>query len=263
MDNRPIGIFDSGIGGITVLKELIEELPNEKFIYYGDTQNFPYGNKTKEQIISYSMNIVNYLIRKNVKKIIIACGTATSQALKELKQIYDIPIEGIIAPTVEYVKKLKLDKIGVIGTVGTIRSGAWESSIKAELPNIKVVSEACPLLAEIAEEGRATTQQSIDAIHSYMEIFKKEKIDSLILGCTHYPIFDEIIKKDFEYKIKLINTGNIIAQKTKQYLQVNDKLSNQISGNATIVISKFEENFEEKAKKILKPRKMLDITTLY
>ena len=122
MDTRPIGIFDSGIGGLTVLKELEERLPNENFIYFGDTLNFPYGEKTKEEIIQFSIKNVNYLIEQDVKAIIIACGTATSQSLDVLKDKFDIPIIGIIEPTVNYVKSLGLKKIGVIATTGTIRS---------------------------------------------------------------------------------------------------------------------------------------------
>lgn len=263
MDNRPIGIFDSGIGGMTVLKELREELPNENFIYFGDTKNFPYGNKTKEQIVNYSSFIVDYLIKKNVKMIIIACGTATSQALKELKEMYEIYIEGIIEPTTQYVQGLNLDKIGVIGTIGTIRSGAWENALRDKISNIKIINEACPLLAEIVEEGKATLPESIEVIHNYMEIFKNEKIDTIILGCTHYPVFDEIIEKDFDYKINLINTGKIIAKKTKRYLQENDKMNHQTTGKTKIIISKKEENFEERAKNILKSNKTLDITELY
>ena len=126
MDKRPIGIFDSGVGGITVLKEIKNKMPNENIIYIGDTQNFPYGNKSKEEIIKFSIENVNKLLKKDVKIIVIACGTATSQALGVLKEKFDIPIIGIIEPTVKYIKSKNYQKVGVIATEGTIKNGAWE-----------------------------------------------------------------------------------------------------------------------------------------
>ena len=226
MDTRPIGVFDSGIGGLTVLKELEETFKEENFIYLGDTLNFPYGDKTKEEIISFSKSNIEYLISKNVKMIIIACGTATSQSLDEMRELFDIPIMGIIEPTVQYVKNMSIRKIGVIATTGTIRSGAWEKSLKKQISDIEVVSNACPLLAGIAEEGKATSKESIEAVHNYMEIFKQNHIDTIILGCTHYPIYDEIIKKEFSYKVNLINTGKAVAQNVKKYLSEN-KIQNK------------------------------------
>lgn len=263
MDNRPIGIFDSGIGGLTVLKEMKDILPNEDFIYFGDTLNFPYGDKTKNQIISFSDRIAKYLILQNVKMIIIACGTATSQALEELKRRYSVYIEGIIEPTVKYIKDLEIKKIGVIGTKGTIKSRAWETKLKKQIPNIEVINKACPLLAEIAEEGKAKTQKSMDAIHEYMKIFKENKINTIILGCTHYPIFDKIIKKEFAYNVKLINPGRLVAKKVKQILNLNNMENERKKGVFKIIISKNEINFEERAKKILKSSKRLDITYFY
>ena len=172
MDNRPIGIFDSGVGGITVLKEIYKQLPNEHLIYLGDTKNFPYGNKNKEEIIKFAIQNVEYLIKKNVKIIVIACGTATSQAIEILQNKFEIPIMGIIEPTVEYVKNKNYNKIGVIATEGTIRNGAWENKLKEKIQNIEVINKACPMLATIAEEGRATGEEGRKAIKEYMEIFK-------------------------------------------------------------------------------------------
>ena len=150
MDNRAIGIFDSGVGGLTVLAEIRKNLPNENIIYLGDTKNFPYGNRTKEEIIEFSIQNVKTLIAKDVKTIVIACGTATSQALDVLKEKFDIPIIGIIEPTVQYVKSQNYKEIGVIATEGTIRSGAWEQKLKQSIHGIKVTNKACPMLAEIA-----------------------------------------------------------------------------------------------------------------
>lgn len=263
MDTRPIGVFDSGIGGLTVLKELEETFKEENFIYLGDTLNFPYGDKTKEEIISFSKSNIEYLISKNVKMIIIACGTATSQSLDEMRELFDIPIMGIIEPTVQYVKNMSIRKIGVIATTGTIRSGAWEKSLKKQISDIEVVSNACPLLAGIAEEGKATSKESIEAVHNYMEIFKQNHIDTIILGYTHYPIYDEIIKKEFSYKVNLINTGKAVAQNVKKYLSENKIQNKGVKNPPKIILSKKETDFDQKAKNILKSAKKLDITNFY
>jgi len=263
MCENPIGIFDSGIGGLTVLKELEKILPEENFIYLGDTLNFPYGDKTKEEIIQFSKKNIEYLISQEVKMVIIACGTATSQSLAIMQEMFDMPIMGIIEPTTQYVKEMNLKKVGVIATTGTIRSGAWEKSLKQKIPNIEVISEACPLLASMAEEGKATSKESLDAIHNYMEIFKQNHIDTIILGCTHYLIYEEIIKNEFSNKVNLINTGEAVAKKVENYLIQNNLQGKATKSESKIVISKKEKNFDKIAKNILKSSKKLDITYFY
>ena len=196
MDKRPIGIFDSGVGGITVLKEIKETLPKENIIYLGDTKNFPYGNKSKEDIIKFSIDNVQKLLEQNVKTIVIACGTATSQAIEVLKEKFDIPIIGIIEPTVKYIKNQKFDKVGVIATEGTIKNGAWERKLKDEIPNIQVVNKACPMLATIAEEGKAKSKAGRKVIKEYMIPFKEKRVNKIILGCTHFPIYEQIIREE-------------------------------------------------------------------
>ena len=261
MDTRPIGIFDSGIGGLTVLEKLGKAMPNEEFIYLGDTLNFPYGERSKEEIVEFSRKNIEYLIKQDVKMVIIACGTATSQSLDEMKKIFNIPIVGIIEPTVDYVKKLNIKKIGVIATTGTIRSGAWEQKLKQKIPNIEVINKACPLLASIAEEGKARSKESKDAVHEYMQVFKENSVDTLILGCTHYPIYDEIIQDEFKNKIDLINTGMAVAEKVKKYLVENCKENTNERKKSKIVITKQEKDFCVRAKNILKSSQTLDITT--
>ena len=227
MDNRPIGVFDSGIGGLTVLKQLRKRLPKEEYIYLGDTNNFPYGEKSTKQIIEFTRNNINILINNNVKLIVIACGTATSQALEIVKKEFEIPIIGIIEPTVDYIKAMNLSKVGVIATTGTIKNGAWERKIKKKIKDIKVINRACPLLAGIAEEGKAKSKKSLDAVHEYMQIFKDNNVKTIILGCTHYPIYNEIIKKEFEYEVNLVNTGVAVANKVQDYLIKNDIQNNK------------------------------------
>lgn len=251
MDKRPIGIFDSGVGGLTVLAEIRRALPDENIIYLGDTLNFPYGNRSKEEIVEFSINNVKILIEKGVKLIIIACGTATSQALEVLKEKFDIPMVGIIEPTVEYVKEQGYKEIGVIATEGTIRSGAWENKLKDEISEIKVTNKACPMLATIAEEGRAQSDEGKKVIKEYMKPFKEKNINKIILGCTHYPIYEKIIRKELEYDVELINTGVTVAKYLKKYLKINDLEANEKNIREEIYLTKPEEEFKEIAKNIL------------
>jgi len=251
MDNRPIGIFDSGVGGLTVLAEIKKQLPNENLIYLGDTQNFPYGNKTKEQIIEFAIKNTEKLIKLGAKIIVIACGTATSQAIEQLTKIFTTPIIGIIEPTVQYVKRENLHRVGVIATEGTIRSGAWAKSLKREIKNIEVINKACPMLATIAEEGRATSEEGRAVIKEYMEPFKENKIDKIILGCTHYPIYEEIIKEELGYPVKLINTGVTVSKELLQYLKNNNLLNLEEHNEDLIFLSKPEEEFKIIAKNLL------------
>ncbi len=258
MNNRPIGIFDSGIGGLTVLNEIRKKLPCEDIIYIGDTKNFPYGDKSKEDIIKFAIKNVERLIEKNVKIIVIACGTATSQAIDVLKKLFNIPIIGIIEPTVEYVKEHKYNKIGVIATEGTIRSGVWEQKLKEKICNIEVINKACPMLAKIAEEGRAQSKEGREVIKQYMLPLKKNNIDKIILGCTHFPVYEKIIKEEMGYEVELINTGKIVSEFLENYIKQNEKSKNihdehirNICGIEKIYLTKYEENFEKVAETIL------------
>lgn len=213
---------------------------------------------------------------------IIACGTATSQSLDIVKEEFDIPIIGIIEPTVQYVKEKQIKKIGVIATTGTIRSKEWEKSLKSKINEIEVISKACPLLASIAEEGKIREPKSIETINGYMEKFKREKVNTIILGCTHYPLYDQIIKDQFETKVNLINVGTSVANYVKKYMEENkiengknkneksktykDKtekiLSENLKPTTKIIITKEEFEFEKNAKNILKSTRTLDITNI-
>ena len=252
MDNRPIGIFDSGVGGITVLKEIQKELPNEDYIYLGDTENFPYGEKSQDEIVKLAIKNVEYLIKKDVKIIVIACGTATSQAIESLHLKFDIPIVGIIEPTIQYVKKQKYKEIGVIATEGTIRNGAWEKKLKENIPNINVISRACPMLATIAEEGRATGEEGRNAIIEYMKPFKEKRIDKIILGCTHFPIYEQVIRKELGYDVELINTGRTVSNYLKKYLNEKNLMANKEIGKIETYLTKEEKEFSNIMQNILK-----------
>ena len=245
MDSRPIGIFDSGIGGLTVLKELVKILPNEDFIYYADTKHIPYGNKSQKQIIEYSKNIVEFLISKNVKAIVIACGTASSLAYLYLKEHYNIPIFNIIKPIAQSIK----DKnIGIIATKSSVASHVWENEISKYNSDINIHLVACPALVPLAEKGLQNTFISKQYIKHYLKKFKDENITSLILGCTHYPIFYNQIAKELGSNINIINVGTPLAIDFKKFLTDSSLLANNTgnityiaSGNYNIFINKFKK----------------------
>lgn len=252
MDKRPIGMFDSGVGGLTVLKEVIKTNPNEDIVYLGDTKSFPYGNKSKENIIELTKKGIDFLISKNVKCIVIACGTATSQALEEVSKIYKVPIIGIIQPTVDYIKEHKnIRNIGVIATVGTIRSKGWENTIEAQITGARTQNKACPLLAPMAEEGWTDNEIAKLVIKEYLKDFKN--IDSLILGCTHYPLFKNIIEKQLPKNVEIINTGEKTSKSLKKLLYINNIQNDEYNkGDYKIFLTDIETNFINVAEKLLK-----------
>lgn len=252
MNKQPIGMFDSGVGGLTVFSEIVKELPNEDIIYLGDTKNFPYGSKSKEAIIELSKKCVDFLISKNVKLIIIACGTATSQSLETLQKIYNVPIIGIIEPTIYSLKQEEnnIENIGVIATQGTIKSKAWEKCILDNLKNVKVYNKACSLLAPMAEEGWVNNEVAYYTIKEYMKDFNN--IDKLILGCTHYPLFKDLIQKELGEKVDIINTGEKLAKYLKSYLTENDMQNyDNLKPNYELFLTDTECNFINVAKKLL------------
>lgn len=249
MDNRPIGVFDSGVGGMTVLKQLMEKLPTENFIYLGDTKRFPYGSKTKESIIELTKNGIEFLINKGVKLIVIACGTATSQALEAVKDLYDIPIIGVITPTVQYIEKSNKKKIGIIATAGTIRSRGWEKEIIKLLPEAKVQSIACPLLAPMVEEGWNENKIASLVVKEYLKPLGK--IDALILGCTHYPLLTKVIKKQVGKKVEIINIGKYVAIETERILDNLQIKSIHNNKQLYIYLTETECKFNEVASKLI------------
>lgn len=248
MNNRPIGIFDSGIGGLTVLKEYKKLLPHENYIYYADTANLPYGDKSKEQIIEYTKKIVETLIEKNAKAIVIACGTASSLAYAYLKEHYKIPIFNIIEPVAH---QLKSKNIGIIATQGSISSNVWQKKILDFNPDCNLTSLACPKLVPIAEQGLINSIESQNTIKEYMKIFKEAKIDSLILGCTHYPLFSDLIQKELGENVDLINVGTYSASEFKNFLSKNNLYNDTKNiGNTEYLVSGNKDIFIKNAKQL-------------
>ena len=249
MNNNAIGVFDSGVGGMTVLKELMKTLPNENFVYFGDTKRFPYGSKSKESIIELTKNGIEFLISKGMKLVVIACGTATSQALEEVKDLYNIPIVGVITPTVNYIKETGKKQIGVIATAGTIRSKGWENAIINAIDDANVQSIACPLLAPMVEEGWNDNKIAELAINEYLQPFNK--IDLLILGCTHYPLLTKVIRKKIGNNVEIINIGEHVAKETKNILSDRNEVAQNKKQELDIYLTETECKFNEVASKLL------------
>lgn len=257
MDSRPIGMFDSGVGGLTVLKEIVKECPNESIVYLGDTKRFPYGSKSKETIIELTKKGIEFLISKNVKAVVIACGTATSQALEEVQKCYDIPIIGIINSAVRYIKDKEYKNIGVIATTGTIRSKGWQNKINEIIPDAIISYKACPLLAPMAEEGWTNNEIARLTIKEYLKGFKN--VECLILGCTHYPLFTKFIKEELGQNTEIINTGKMLSKRLNHILKNND-IENIVVEDKKydIYLTDMETNFIKVAGKLLEDNDLIN-----
>ena len=225
MDTRSIGVFDSGLGGLTAVKRIMTELPNENIVYFGDTGRVPYGTRSKETIIKYSKNDVNFLLEKDVKMIVIACGTVSSTALDVLKKEYNLPILGVVeATSIAAIKACKNGKIGIIGTPGTIKSGSYEKFIKEQNPELETFSAACPLFVPLVENGHFDTEVAKLVTKEYLEDIKKKGVDTLILGCTHYPLLSKTISEFMGEGVTLINAGSEVAKALKTELGAQNLL---------------------------------------
>ncbi len=216
---RPIGIFDSGIGGLTVFKEIRREIPKEGIVYFGDTAHVPYGTKSKETITKFSIDNVLFLQSCGVKMVVVACNTASSLSLETLQRKFSIPIIGVIEPGArEAIRRTKNGRIGVIGTKSTVGSNAYESALKKLDPSVKVFSSACPLFVPFVEEGWLDGDIVSKVAHAYLDAFKNFKIDTLILGCTHYPLLSSVIRETVGSKVRLINSAEETAKEAKRLL---------------------------------------------
>lgn len=225
-----IGIFDSGVGGLTVVKEIFKELPEYQIIYFGDASRLPYGTKGADFVKKYSEKITGWLLRKNAKIIVIACNTSSAWASEFLeKKFKNTPIFEMITPAVQDVlATTKNKKVGIIGTPGTIKSNAYQNKLLAADPSLKIFSKACPLLVPLVEEGMLEDGITVDIIKKYLEPLKEKGIDTLVLGCTHYPLLKKIIENTIDSGIKVINPAEILAKQIKEYLQKNKALAKKI-----------------------------------
>lgn len=249
-DNRPIGVFDSGVGGLTVAKEIKRLLPNENIIYYGDTKHLPYGDKSKEAIIKFTTKITRFLVKHDCKAIVIACNSATANALEEIKKEADgILVVDVISPVSKKVAFELHTKIGVIATKATVRSKAYKNSIRKFNPHLKVVEIATPLLVPIIEEGFKNTLVSKHAIESYLSHKKLENIDTLILGCTHYPLIQKEVETVFQGRVKVVDSPLIVVNELIQKLEKFNLLGYTENPEFQFFLSDYTEGFERLAKR--------------
>ena len=207
MDNRPIGFLDSGVGGLTVVRELMRQLPHEEIVYIGDSARAPYGPRPAEQIREYTWQMVDFLLTKDVKMIVIACNTATAVVWREIKEELDIPVLGVILPGASAaIKSTQGGKVGVIGTPMTVQSDIYRKKIQSLAPDIEVTSLACPKFVPLVESGAINTSVTKKVVYETLRPLVG-KVDSLILGCTHYPLLRPIIQNVMGPKVKLIDSG--------------------------------------------------------
>lgn len=225
-DPRPIGIFDSGIGGLTVVNEVEKLLPREDIIYFGDTARVPYGTKSKETVTKFSVENVEFLMKHDVKLVVVACNTASSLSLNFLKRCFRVPIIGVIEPGAKgAVSSTRNNRIGVIGTHATISSGAYNKAIRKISPRISVFSQHCPLFVPLVEEGWLNGDITKDVASAYLKPLKKKNIDTLILGCTHYPLLKDVIKMVMGNGVLLVDSAKEVAREAKDILDANGLLN--------------------------------------
>ncbi|MDP8298764.1 MAG: glutamate racemase [Candidatus Tantalella remota] len=247
LKNRPIGIFDSGIGGLTVARSIRKCLPEEDIIYFGDTARVPYGNKSKATIIRFAREIMAFMLDNKVKIVVVACNTASSLGLRSLKESYKTPVIGVIDPGVKEAARItETGRVGVIGTSSTVGSGAYKKGLKKVAPSARLFSAACPLFVPLVENRHINDKITLDIARGYLEPLKKKKIDLLILGCTHYPILKTVIKKVMG-KVKLVDSSSVVAKEVKRILSEEDLRADRRRGKMKCFVSDDVEGFRKSA----------------
>ncbi|HMA25726.1 MAG TPA: glutamate racemase [Gemmatimonadaceae bacterium] len=217
--SAPVGVFDSGVGGLTVAHEVIRQLPHESLLYFGDTARIPYGPKSPETVRRYSREIADFLCDEGVKSIVIACNTATAHALTALRDEFDMPVIGVVEPGARAAVSVTTGgRIGVIGTVGTIKSGAYERAIRAIDPDVRITARACPLFVPVVEEGWTDHEATRLIAREYLEPLVAADIDTLVLGCTHYPLLKPLLHEILGPGVRLIDSAEETAAETARTL---------------------------------------------
>ena len=225
-DTRPIGVFDSGIGGLTVVREIQKMLPGEKIIYFGDTARVPYGTKSKETVTRFSRENIWFLLKFEVKLVVVACNTVSSLSLPALIRAFRVPIVGVIKPGVRRALEVaEKGTVGVIGTRATIASGAYETFLKRGNPALEVISKPCPLFVPLAEEGRLYDRITFTVVEEYLRDLKKSRVNTLILGCTHYPLLKRAIARYMGSHVKLVDSAQETARTVRELLGAKGLLS--------------------------------------
>ena len=253
MKNRPIGIFDSGVGGLTVVKSLIDRLPGESFVYYGDTANVPYGNKSREELFKYWRDITSFLISREVKTIVVACGTHSSVTLPEMEKTCPVPILGVVKPGARAaVQTTRNGKIGVIATQATVNSGSYTMNINAIVPGHKIYSAACARFVPLVEAGMLSGEETTLAVKEYIKPLLQEGIDTLIMGCTHYPFLAPIISEYTSEAVALVDPATETVAELAEILLHKNLLNDiQAGGTREFYVSGNPESFYKVGRMLL------------
>ncbi len=244
-DRRPIGVFDSGIGGLTVVKALRDLLPNESIFYVGDTARVPYGNKSAETVERYAIELADMLMREDAKIIIVACNTVSSVAIPKLRKHVAVPVIGVIEPGAQAaIATTRNRHVGVIGTRATIRSGAYENALRALNVHARVTSRACPLLVPLIEEGLLDDDVTDQIIARYLAPMITDGIDTLVLGCTHYPLLAPAIARSLDENVKLVDSAQNCAAAVRNLLERQSlRAPNESSGQLRVALTDAADNF--------------------
>lgn len=251
-NNSPIGVFDSGVGGLTVAREIMRQMPNESIVYFGDTARVPYGSKSQNTVITYSKQIVKFLKTKQVKAIVVACNTATAFALETLQKESDIPIIGVIKPGAKAaLDATKSGRIGVIGTEGMIRTNIYTRYLNGLHPGVQVFSKSCPLFVPLVEEGLLYDSVTVEIAERYFSELKGYDIDTLILGCTHYPLIRHTLQKVIGDSVNLVNPAYETAKTLKAVLLEKDLICEPRNSTHQFFVSDGSEKFKAFANTIL------------
>jgi glutamate racemase len=253
MSKQPIGIFDSGLGGLTVLRELRRRLPREHFIYFGDTANVPYGSKSKQTVTLFSLAIARFLEQeKHAKAIVVACNTASAQALNALKKHCHIPVFSVIEPGAERaIQATHNGHIAILGTEGTVRSKAYEKALYKLNPKVRITAKSCPLFVPLVEEGWERKPATRLIAQEYLAPIRKSQADTVILGCTHYPLLREQIVRILGKRVRLINPAEALAKKVQETLPQSTHAETAGKGSMVLFSSDDPARFKQLAQLIL------------
>lgn len=257
MDNRKIGVFDSGLGGLSVVREMQQLMAGESIVYFGDTARLPYGSKSKESIIGFSRQIMRFLMKHDVKAVIIACGTASSNALDVLKEEFDLPIMGVVeAGAKAAAERSETGRIGVLGTEATVKSGAFDKLIHKAEPEAVVTSQACPLFVPLVESGWFHDTVTTQVAERYMEPLKQAGVDTVVLGCTHYPLIADTIGQVMGKEVELINVSREAVLDMKKFLEESGMLADREKGEYEFYASDSTDHMQHFGESVLGLRRL-------
>lgn len=244
--NRPIGIFDSGLGGLSVAKEIFRQLPNEEIIYFGDTARFPYGTRSPERVTAMALQDAEFLLSKGVKMLLVACNTASSVAMGVLTKSVPVPIIGVVEPGAKAAVKATFNgRVGIIGTRATIASQSYQMAITRIAPEVETFAEPCPLFVSLAEEGWTEGDVPRLVAEEYLREIRNAGVDTLILGCTHYPILRRVIAETMGESVTLVDSAESTVKAVRDYLEGENLLRDAIPANHTFLVSDAPDRFRE------------------